>query len=125
MKRLVLESWLRLIQVDLLLHARGITAVHEIAGKRQSADIPAAHRLQIEELCRSMDLACVFYFKRVLCLQRSAATAILLARHGWRPQIVIGVQMLPFRSHAWIEVDGAVVNDKSYVRELYTVLQQC
>jgi hypothetical protein len=72
-----------------------------------------------------MDLACVFYTKQILCLQRSAATTLLLRRHGIYAEMVIGAQMLPFKSHAWVEVDGAVVNDKPYVREIYQVLERC
>jgi hypothetical protein len=72
-----------------------------------------------------MDLACVFYPKSVLCLQRSAATTLLLRRHGIRAELVIGAQMLPFKSHAWVEVEGTVVNDKPYMREIYQVLERC
>ena len=36
-----------------------------------------------------------------------------------------GVQKLPFKAHAWVEVDGRVVNDKPYMREMYTVLDRC
>jgi hypothetical protein len=39
--------------------------------------------------------------------------------------MIIGVQMLPFNSHAWVEVNGAVVNDKPYVTEMYHVLERC
>jgi len=39
--------------------------------------------------------------------------------------MAIGAQMLPFRSHAWCEVDGTVANDKPYVRDIYEVLERC
>jgi transglutaminase superfamily protein len=42
----------------------------------------------------------------VLCLQRSAATTLLLRRHGWDAEMVIGAKLLPFQSHAWVEVNG-------------------
>jgi hypothetical protein len=125
MKRLILECWLRLAYVDLVLGTRSFTAVHETVRNTQVRSTPAVARLPYAELCRAVDLACVFYFKRVLCLQRSAATTCLLRRHGWHADMVIGVQMLPFRSHAWVEVDDTVVNDKSYVQELYSELERC
>ena len=40
-------------------------------------------------------------------------------------QMVIGSQQMPFRSHAWVEVEGRVVNDKPYMREMYAVLDRC
>jgi hypothetical protein len=38
---------------------------------------------------------------------------------------VLGAQMLPFLSHAWVEVDGLVVNDKPYIGEIFQVLERC
>jgi hypothetical protein len=70
-----------------------------------------------------MDIACALYPKRVLCLQRSAATLFLLRRHGWDATLVIGAQTVPFKSHAWVELNGAVVSDKPYMREMYQVLE--
>jgi hypothetical protein len=76
-------------------------------------------------ICQAMDLASVLYFKRALCLQRSAATACLLRRCGWDAQMVIGAQLLPFQSHAWVEIEGCVVNDKPYITEIFQVLERC
>jgi Transglutaminase-like superfamily len=78
-----------------------------------------------EEICKAVDLVCVWYPKRVLCLQRSAATACLLKRFGMPASMVIGVQRLPFKAHAWVEVAGCVVNDKAYMPEIYMVLDRC
>lgn len=77
------------------------------------------------EICRAVDLAAVFYFRKVLCLQRSAATVCLLKRYGFSAQLVIGVQQLPFAAHAWVELYGAVINDKSYISDIYSVLERC
>jgi hypothetical protein len=72
-----------------------------------------------------IDLACLWYPKRVLCLHRSAATACLLRKYGVPAEMVLGVQQLPFRAHAWVEVAGRTVNDRPYVNELYLVLDRC
>lgn len=87
--------------------------------------LPDPAPCQPEQLCHVIDLACVFYFKQVLCLQRSAATTLLLRRHGWNAEMVIGAQLLPFKSHAWVEIQGVVVNDKPYMQEIYQVLERC
>ena len=39
--------------------------------------------------------------------------------------MVIGAKQMPFKAHAWVEVDGRVVNDKRYMPELYGVLDRC
>jgi hypothetical protein len=79
----------------------------------------------IARICAAVDLASIWYWKQILCLQRSAATACLLKRFGVPAQMVIGVQQLPFKAHAWVEVGGSVVNDKPYTREMYEVLDRC
>jgi len=80
---------------------------------------------EVERVCAAVDKACAFYWKQVLCLQRSAATACLLRNYGVRAELVIGTQQLPFNSHAWVEVEGRVVNDRPYVRDVYAVLARC
>jgi hypothetical protein len=79
----------------------------------------------VERTCAAIDTASIWYWKQVLCLQRSAATACLLKEFGVPARMVIGAQQMPFRAHAWVEVDGCVVNDKPYMREMYAVLDQC
>lgn len=81
--------------------------------------------LEIERICNAINVVCVWYPKRVLCLQRSAATVCLLRSYGIPAQLVIGAQQIPFRAHAWVEVQGRIVNDKSYAAEIYQVLDRC
>lgn len=76
-------------------------------------------------IVRFVNIACAFYFKKVLCLQRAAVTTCLLRKTGIPAQLVIGVQTLPYGAHAWVEVEGAVVNDKAYTQQMYTVLSRC
>jgi Transglutaminase-like superfamily len=120
-----LEGYLLLIRVEILLQFDNIRSIHELVRK-----CSVGFRTELEgptsaELCHAMDLACVFYVKEVLCLQRSAATALLLRRYGFPADMVIGAQMLPFKAHAWVEINNAVVNDKPYMSEIYTVLERC
>jgi Transglutaminase-like superfamily len=78
----------------------------------------------IKRICSAVDLASICYWKRVLCLQRSAAATRLLRSRGIPAQLVLAAQQLPFRAHAWVEVDGRVVNDKPYVAENFRVLDR-
>jgi hypothetical protein len=80
---------------------------------------------RIEEICAAIDLVCIWYPKRVLCLQRSAATTCLLRFYGIPAHMVLGAQQMPFKSHAWVEVDRRVVNDKPYAPEIYAELDRC
>lgn len=125
MKLLVMKSWLLLFYVEYLMRFHEFKELHQIVRAERVSPTRSAGLVSTEELCHAMDLACVFYFKHVLCLQRSSATAILLRRHGWAAEMVIGAQLLPFRSHAWCEINGQVVNDRPYMLEIYRVLERC
>jgi hypothetical protein len=121
---LVLQAYLKLIHFDCYLAKKNFAALHNkvrsypIAKKAPPPDA-------VERICAAMDMACIWYWKEALCLQRSAALTCLLKRHGVSAQMVIGAQQMPFKAHAWVEVDGHVVNDKSYTPELYAVLDRC
>lgn len=124
MKRLVVEGYLRLLYLDLLMHLWGFEQAYAAVLTSGVESKPVAGS-NAAEICRAIDLACVFYFKRVQCLQRSAATALLLRRRGFPAEMVIGAQLLPFQSHAWVEINGSVVNDKPYIVDMFTVLDRC
>jgi hypothetical protein len=125
MKRLVLEGWILLLRFEWIMRFREFKELHRRVGRESVRAITSTRLVPKETLCKAMDFACVFYPKRVLCLQRSAATTMLLRRHGWSAEMVIGAQILPFQAHAWVEVDGVVVNDKPYVTEIFQPLERC
>jgi len=124
MSFLVLKAYLKLIHFDLYLARDNFAALYDKVRKYPvGKQAPAADT--VERICSAVDMACVWYGKEALCLQRSAATACLLKKHGVPAQMVIGAQKMPFKAHAWVEVDGRVVNDKSYTPEIYAVLDRC
>jgi hypothetical protein len=124
MSFLVLRAYLQLIHFDLYL-ARGNFAAlyHRVRKCPLGQRSPSTDA--VERICSAIDIACIWYWKEALCLQRSAATACLLKKYGVPAQLVIGVQQIPFKAHAWVEVEGRVVNDKPYTPEMYAVLDRC
>jgi hypothetical protein len=124
MSFLVLKAYLKLIYFDLYLVRGNFAAFYDNVRKYpMGRQVPAPNA--IEQICSAVDMACIWYWKEALCLQRSAATACLLKKHGVPAQMVIGAQQIPFKAHAWVEVDGRVVNDKPYTPEIYAVVDRC
>lgn len=121
---LVLRAYLGLIRFDLYL-ARGNFEILYDRVRKYPTRKKAASSDSVERICSAVDMACIWYWKEALCLQRSAATSCLLKSHGIFAQMVIGAQQLPFKAHAWVEVDRRVVNDKPYVPDIYAVLDRC
>jgi hypothetical protein len=124
MSFLVLKAYLKLVHFDLYLARGHFAALYEkVRNYPIGATVSAADA--VERICYAVDMACIWYWKEALCLQRSAATACLLKKYGVPAQMVIGAQQMPFKAHAWVEVDGRVVNDKPYTPEMYAVLDRC
>ena len=121
---LVLRAYLELLRVDIRLACKGFPLVYD---KVRTSPV-RCHRhgaRRAEDICHAVDLACVFYFKDVRCLQRSAAATTLLRDSGFPSEMVIGVKPSPFRAHAWVELAGHIVNDRPYTSEMYTVMDRC
>jgi len=91
--------------------------------------VPVARHLPplgtVESICEALDLASIWYWKPILCLQRSAVLTCVLRNQGVSAQMVIGAHNFPFKAHAWVEVAEQVVGDKPYMREMYSVLEVC
>lgn len=79
----------------------------------------------VNRTCAALNWACIWYPKRALCLQRSFVTTYLLRRHGIPAQMVLGAQKLPFKAHAWVEVDGHAINERSNVKVAFGVWEKC
>jgi hypothetical protein len=124
MSFLVLQAYWKLIHFDLYLARGNFEALYEKVRRYPlGKQVPTADA--VERICYAVDMACIWYWKEALCLQRSAATACLLRSHGVTACMMIGAQQMPFKAHAWVEVDGRVVNDKPYMTEIYAVLDRC
>jgi Transglutaminase-like superfamily len=73
-------------------------------------------------MCRAFALATCLYWKPVRCLQRSTCLVRLLRHHGVLARLVIGYRAVPFFSHAWVEVDGRIVDDSPVYQQRLRVL---
>ena len=123
MQWLVLKSWFLIAYLDCVMHFDNFKRLHHMV-RTQEMNARTSSEDGVHRVCRAVDLACALYFKRVLCLQRSAATTIMLRRNGAKAELVIGAQLIPFRSHAWVEIDGQVVNDKPYLSQIFQLLDR-
>ena len=97
MSSLILKAYLELIHFDLYLVRGNFAALydkvrnHPIRARTPKPDT-------VERINLAIDMACIWYWKEALCLQRSAATACLLKKYGVRAQMVVGAQQMPFKA---------------------------
>lgn len=71
---------------------------------------------------KAVERAALWYPRLALCLQKSAAVAVLLRESGIACEMVIACRRLPFKAHAWVEVNGRVVNDNVKVQQVFKEL---
>ena len=126
MNRLLLafEAYLGLIAHDIFMLSHDFSALHRQIKRfplRKTGHDAAA----VESLSHALNVACAFYPKRALCLQRSSVLVKMLRRRGVPAHMVIGAQKLPFRAHAWVEVHEAILDDRLASRETFLVLEVC
>ena len=124
MRLLVLQAYWKLFLFDRYLSRGNFT---DLYAKVHNYPVKRDIRLHcaVERICSAIDMACIWYWKEAFCLQRSAAAVCLLKQYGVHAQMVIGAQQMPFRAHAWVEVDGRVLDDKAYTPEMYAVIDRC
>jgi hypothetical protein len=118
----VIRAFLALALFDLILSTRSLKALCRAVSKRpvgrRNLDDPDL----IGRICTAVERACVWYPRRAVCLQRSAVTACLLRMFGVPAEMVVAAKVMPTLAHAWVEVDGCVVNDFPKVKNFYQTM---
>lgn len=118
---LVFRALWELARYDIMIVLRGFGYIQRQL-KRQSPEAKAADPELQHAICNAVLLATCFYWKPVLCLQRSVCAVRLLKSCGIPAKLVIGYRPAPFLSHAWVEVDGRVVNSSPGYKQRLRVL---
>jgi hypothetical protein len=124
MRLLFAKAFVELIRQHRFLRKKDLNGIHTGVRQESVADRKADPG-DIERICHAVAVACIWYPKQVFCLQRSATTTKLLRRYGIPAQMVVGARRVPLRAHAWVEVEGRVVNDKAEVQTDYLVMEHC
>jgi len=121
---LFFRALLLLVTYDILSTLSTFARIHKKVESWTVAPGPADPHA-IQRVCTAVNYACIWYPKQVLCLQCAFVTTYLLRRKGVSARMVLGAQKLPFKAHAWVEVDGRAINERSNVQATYTVWDRC
>jgi len=113
-----------LLAFDLLWKLGGFQRLIGKVARWPIAEPRTADREICLRVCGMVDRAQMYYPKKAMCLQHSAVVTCLLRRRGVPAQMVLAAQTFPPKAHAWAEVGGEVVNDRSSVKSEYRVLKR-
>lgn len=106
---LMTRAFLDLVYIEAVMTLRGMRGLKHVVARtpvRPRGD----GRSEMATIVRSLNRVCIYYVKPVACLQRAAVITRLLRRRGIPAVLVLGCQVAPVRSHAWVEVDGRIVS---------------
>lgn len=81
-------------------------------------------RCDIDQLVRSMNGACMLYWKRTKCLEWGVALVLLGFEYGFDLRLFIGVQNRPFYAHAWVQLNDQVIGDDQCLPEQLAVIRK-
>ena len=118
-------AFLGFAAADVIIRFGGFHRLYETVRRWPVSKKRFANAEQIGAVIAAVDRAGRYYPKHALCLQRSAVGTCLLRMAGAPAEMVMGCRKIPFRGHAWVEVNGEVVNDKPNVQVHYRVLDRC
>ena len=120
-----LTSFLLLITADAILNLADFGALHQAVKEWPIRNKASAEPQLVSQLCAAAEQACSWYPKQSLCLQRSVLLTWLLRSYGIKGEMVIGVHKMPFYGHAWVELDGKVLNDDANAQNFFAVVSRC
>jgi hypothetical protein len=122
---LVLRALCGFAAYDIVIAVRGFQTMYSIVRNWKVSSSKPPSSETVSRVCAAINHASIWYPKRVLCLQRSFATTYILRKSGVPAQMVFGARKVPFKAHAWVEIDGQPVNERSNVFATYAVLERC
>ena len=86
----------------------------------------SGHRRRAHDYARRLDQASRHTPFSAQCLHRSLALYLWLRRDGIESSVKVGVRKLDgqFKAHAWVEVNGEVVNDSAQAVAPFSMLSR-
>jgi hypothetical protein len=124
LKRETFMAFIGLAAFDALLRTVGFEALIRKVERYPTAQPQTTDREICKRVRAVVDRAQMYYPKKAMCLQHSFVVTCLLRRQGVPAEMVFGAQDFPPKAHAWVEVDGEVINDKAYVQNKYRELRR-
>ena len=123
----VVEAGGLMIGLGLRLRVSGFRAAQAWGRARAGrlAKTPADSRLACRQVVHAVDRAARALPGNPNCLVRSLTVWTMLAARGIESQLQFGVRRAggQTEAHAWVEVDGRVINDSPDIGERFPVLE--
>jgi len=126
----LLEAWFVFFKWDLLISFTQYENWRSEIGDlpASSASITKAKETppeQVKHIIKLCEIAGRFHFRKMNCLRRCLSQKQMLAKRGFNTRMHIGVSIEEeqLKAHAWLTLQGNVINDSEDVLSRYSELK--
>ena len=110
----VAEAFLTLLYVGMMSRVLGFDSMYSPSLKvlrLSQVPQPDFDQIDVFQSCRdAVQIACLILPWRALCLPRSFTICSMLKRRGFPAKVVIGIEGLSLRPHAWVECGETIID---------------
>jgi hypothetical protein len=124
-----LQAYILLFVIKITMRWFGFARVHRVLGvfrasraRKYDEKLLGSDDALAQEIWSAVWLASRYQILGTTCLERSLVLYRLLGLYGVQADLCIGVQKIPFASHAWVEHNGSVLNDVKFWCAAYSVI---
>jgi hypothetical protein len=126
-RKLFWQAVTLLVLISVSLRVRGFQRTRETLGKKlpRVVDSPAPASERLLRTCRMVKAAVRYGFGHPTCLEQSLTLWYLLQKQNIPARLRIGVRKSgeKFEAHAWVERDGAVLNETAETHPHYAAFE--
>lgn len=132
---ILLEAWLTFLKWDLLISfsqyerwRNELSGLHNGNDSTTSAEfspLPFEQIEQIKKIIKLSEIAGRFHIRKMNCLRRCISQEKMLEKRGFKTRMHIGVRFEEekLKAHAWLTLQGKVINDSDDVSTRYSELK--
>lgn len=120
---LLCRSIWTLTMAGLIIKSGGYAlVVKALRRNSQNICVTAIRSVGTDEIMAHINKVFIFDFSNNRCLTYSLTLYLMARRMGLPAKLMVGVRTRPFFSHAWVELDGVIINDDPELREKLSII---
>ncbi|WP_208952592.1 lasso peptide biosynthesis B2 protein [Rahnella sp. ChDrAdgB13] len=119
----LLMTYIKIKKCERILIKKGFNGVMEsLRRERRNIKYKQENLVFNESAMHHLNKAYPYSKNNSNCLTYSFCLASMLTRKNFNAKLIIGVRTKPFFSHAWVEINGVVINDDVEIRNKLSVI---
>lgn len=132
---ILLEAWFVFLKWDLLIsfsqyerwrsELSSLRKVNDSAVREEVSPLPFEQFEKIKQIIKLSEVAGRFHIRKMNCLRRCISQEKMLEKRGFKTRMHIGVRFEEekLKAHAWLTLQGKVINDSADVSTRYSELK--